>query len=48
MELDHLEVVDAATLLPVTEVGDGALVVAAIHVGGTRLIDNVRLLPPRA
>ncbi|MFC6147072.1 pantoate--beta-alanine ligase [Corynebacterium nasicanis] len=48
VELDHLEVVDAATLLPVTEVGDGALVVAAIHVGGTRLIDNVRLLPPRA
>jgi pantoate--beta-alanine ligase len=48
VELDHLEVVDAATLLPVTEVGEGALAVAAIHVGGTRLIDNVRLLPPRA
>lgn len=48
VELDHLEVVDAATLLPVTEVGAGALVVAAIHVGGTRLIDNVRLSPPSA
>ncbi len=48
VELDHLEVVDAATLLPVTEVGSGALAVAAIHVGGTRLIDNVRLLPPEA
>ena len=48
VELDHLEVVDAATLLPVTEVGEGALAVAALHVGGTRLIDNVRLLPPRA
>ena len=48
VELDHLEVVDAATLLPVAEVGQGALAVAAIHVGGTRLIDNVRLLPPRA
>jgi len=48
VELDHLEVVDAATLLPVSEVGAGALAVAAIHVGGTRLIDNVRLLPPRA
>jgi pantoate--beta-alanine ligase len=46
VELDHLEVVDPATLLPVDEVGDGALVVAAIHVGGTRLIDNVRLVPP--
>lgn len=48
VELDHLEIVDAATLLPVDEVGAGALAVAAIHVGGTRLIDNVRLLPPRA
>lgn len=46
VELDHLEVVEAATLLPVDEVGEGALVVAAIHVGNTRLIDNVRLLPP--
>lgn len=45
VELDHLEVVDPATLLPVEEVGDGALAVAAIHVGGTRLIDNVRLVP---
>lgn len=46
VELDHLEIVDAATLLPVNEVGAGALAVAAIHVGGTRLIDNARLLPP--
>lgn len=46
VELDHLEIVDAATLLPVDEVGAGALAVAAIHVGGTRLIDNARLLPP--
>lgn len=45
VELDHLEVVDPATLLPVAEVGEGALAVAAIHVGGTRLIDNVRLVP---
>ncbi|MDO5513187.1 pantoate--beta-alanine ligase [Corynebacterium sp.] len=48
VKLDHLEVVDPATLLPVTEVGAGALAVAAIHVGGTRLIDNVRLTPPSA
>ena len=46
VELDHLEVVDPATLLPVDEVGEGALAVAAVHVGGTRLIDNARLLPP--
>ncbi|RSZ63801.1 pantoate--beta-alanine ligase [Corynebacterium hylobatis] len=45
VELDHLEVIDPATLLPVEEVGEGALAVAAIHVGGTRLIDNVRLVP---
>lgn len=48
VELDHLEVVDPATLLPVDEVGEGALAVAAVHVGGTRLIDNARLLPPSA
>ena len=43
VELDHLEVVDPGTLLPVAHPGPGDLAVAAIHVGGTRLIDNRRL-----
>lgn len=43
VELDHLEVVDPATLLPAAHPGPGDLAVAAIHVGGTRLIDNRRL-----
>lgn len=45
--LDHLEVVDPSTLLPVEglelPLTQETLVVAAIHVGGTRLIDNRRL-----
>lgn len=43
VDLDHLEVVDPATLLPVDAPSPGNLAVAAIHVGGTRLIDNRRL-----
>ncbi|RNE48186.1 pantoate--beta-alanine ligase [Corynebacterium alimapuense] len=49
VELDHLEVVDPATLLPVPDVhrldqlDSGALVVAAIRVGNTRLIDNITI-----
>lgn len=47
VRLDHLEIVDAATLQPVsTEVLTApALAVAAIHVGSVRLIDNVELFP---
>lgn len=47
VRLDHLELVDAATLAPLTvDVLDRpALVVAAIHVGAVRLIDNIELDP---
>ena len=44
--LEYAEVVDPATLLPMTCVADGALVAVAARVGGTRLIDNV-VLPSR-
>jgi pantoate--beta-alanine ligase len=40
VRLDYAEVVDAESLLPVTEVKAGDLVAAAGWVGGTRLIDN--------
>ncbi len=47
VRLDHLEIVDATTLQPVsTEILTApALAVAAIHVGPVRLIDNVELFP---
>lgn len=48
VRLDHLELVDAATLAPLAVSGAldrPALVVAAIHVGAVRLIDNCELLP---
>lgn len=44
--LEYAEVVDAATLLPMTCVADGALIAVAARVGDTRLIDNV-VLPSR-
>jgi pantoate--beta-alanine ligase len=45
VRLDYLEVVNPDTLVPVTDVGAGALVAIAAFVGATRLIDNV-LIPP--
>jgi pantoate--beta-alanine ligase len=43
VRIDYLEVVDADTLLPLTEAVPGALVAVAAHVGATRLIDNTLL-----
>jgi pantothenate synthetase len=40
VRLDYAEVVDAETLLPVSEVRRGDLVAVAAWVGGTRWIDN--------
>ena len=47
VELDHLEIVDPATLEPLEISGvldRPALVVAAVQVGSTRLIDNTELV----
>jgi len=41
VRLDYAEIVDARSLEPVSDVGDGALVAVAAWVGKTRLIDNV-------
>lgn len=48
VQLDHLEIVDPATLEPLQVTGildTPALVVAAIFVGPVRLIDNIELTP---
>ena len=42
---DYLEVRDAATLEPVTRVVRPARVLAAVRIGGTRLIDNMPIIP---
>jgi pantoate--beta-alanine ligase len=44
---DYIAVVDPDTLLPVEDVGAGALLAVAAYVGNTRLIDNVLLAPAR-
>jgi pantoate--beta-alanine ligase len=41
--LDYLELCDAETLVPLTEVDRPAVLLAAVFVGRTRLIDNVRI-----
>lgn len=49
--LDHLEIVDPATLEPLadeTVLGRPALALVAAQVGPVRLIDNLRLEPPAA
>ncbi|MFB3813590.1 MAG: pantoate--beta-alanine ligase [Terriglobales bacterium] len=41
--LDYFELVDPATLDPVSDITRGALVVTAVYFGSTRLIDNLML-----
>jgi pantoate--beta-alanine ligase len=43
--VDYLEVRDADSLFPVDKVSGPARVLAAVHLGRTRLIDNVAVLP---
>lgn len=43
VRIDYLEIVNADTLLPLTEAMPGALVAVAAYVGSTRLIDNMIL-----
>lgn len=45
-ELDYVELVNEATLLPISVVGGTALVVLAVRFGDTRLIDNIILETP--
>jgi pantoate--beta-alanine ligase len=41
--IDYLEIVSAATLQPITDVGPDSLIAVAAFFGQTRLIDNLRL-----
>jgi pantoate--beta-alanine ligase len=43
VRIDYLEIVDAETLLPLTDARAGTLVAVAARVGSTRLIDNMLL-----
>jgi pantoate--beta-alanine ligase len=43
--LDYLAIIDPETLEPAISVTPGARVIVAATVGGTRLIDNLQLLP---
>ena len=45
--VDYFEVRDAETLAPIVAVERPARVLAAVHLGPTRLIDNVPVEPPR-
>ncbi|MGA8382101.1 MAG: pantoate--beta-alanine ligase [Stellaceae bacterium] len=48
LAVEYLEIRDAETLAPVDgEISAPARVLAAIHLGRTRLIDNVAITPPR-
>jgi len=44
--VDYVAVVDADTFVPARELGERDLLVAAVRLGGTRLIDNIPLAPP--
>lgn len=46
LEVEYLEIVDPVDLTPLTAVDSDALVVVAVRVGTTRLIDNVTIHPP--
>ena len=46
-KIDYLEVCDAETLAPLTHADRPGRVLAAVWLGRTRLIDNVRLTPQR-
>ncbi|MFC6646201.1 pantoate--beta-alanine ligase [Granulicella cerasi] len=43
--LDYAAIVHPDTLLPISSLDEGALIAAAVHVGKTRLIDNIVLTP---
>jgi len=43
VRIDYLEIVNADTLLPLTEAVPGALVAVTAYIGSTRLIDNTIL-----
>jgi pantoate--beta-alanine ligase len=47
VRIDYIEIVDAETLEPVTEIKKRTLIAIAAFVGSTRLIDNIIVRGPR-
>jgi len=45
LRVEYLEIVDARDIQPVSEINEEVRIAAAVWVGRTRLIDNVRALP---
>ncbi len=45
--IEYVTVVDAENLQPLKEVKEGGVILAAIYLGTTRLIDNITLLPKK-
>jgi pantoate--beta-alanine ligase len=43
VRVDYVEIVHPDTLAPVARADTGSVMLVAAHIGGTRLIDNVRL-----
>lgn len=41
--IDYIEIVDAQTLKPIERIEGGVLIAAAVKIGRTRLIDNIKL-----
>jgi pantoate--beta-alanine ligase len=48
VKIDYLEIVHPETLDPVEEIAGKSVVVLAVRLGQTRLIDNIIFLPPQA
>jgi pantoate--beta-alanine ligase len=46
-EVEYMEVVDPATMQPVSKVAGAVRIVTAVRIGGTRLIDNILAEPGR-
>ncbi len=46
VRIEYVDCVSSEDLEPVQEAGSDAVIAVAVHVGGTRLIDNVRLAAP--
>lgn len=45
--VEYVEIVDAGDIVPVSDVSGGALLALAVHIGNTRLIDNMLLIPEK-
>jgi pantoate--beta-alanine ligase len=47
MRVEYLEIVDPDEMQPVERIAGPVTIAAAVWLGSTRLIDNLRAIPPR-